>query len=437
MTGNHLQHIVVLGGGFAGLNAVRALNRVPAEITLIDRRNFHLFQPLLYQVATAALSPADIASPLRRILRRQKNVRVMMAEVTDFKPYEKKVVLSDGEISYDHLIVATGSSHSYFGHDNWIEHAPGLKTVEDALEIRKRILLAFETAERESDEQAVESWMNFIIIGGGPTGVELAGTLGEIAHDAFRHDFKSYDTARAKITLIEAGPKILPAYPDSLIDNAVRALNKLGVTVMTDFPVTEIGDGYVKVSSGGKGEILNSRTILWAAGVKASPLGKVLAERTNLEVDRTGRIKVADDLSLPGFPEIFVAGDLACIEDSAGKPLTGVAPVAVQQGRYAARRIKNILTNRQTPQFKYIDRGIMATIGRSEAVARIGRLKIGGYFGWLIWLFIHLMNLVEFENRLFVFVQWAWNYLTFNRAARLITGRDVLPPVGRYPNDKN
>ncbi len=429
--------VVIIGGGFAGLHAAQSLKNAPVDITLIDRRNFHLFQPLLYQVATAALSPADIASPLRQILRRQKNVSVMMAEAVDFRPELKKVVLQDGEVGYDFLIVAAGAGPHYFGHDNWAEYAPGLKSIEDALEIRKRILLAFEMAERETDNQARDGWLNFIIIGGGPTGVELAGTLGEIAHDAFRHDFKSYDTSQARIFLVEAGDKILPAFPRRLAERAVRALKKLGVTVMTDTRVTEIGDGYIKLGSGESERTLHSRTILWAAGVKASPLGQVLAMRTGAETDRAGRIKVGADLSVARFPEILVAGDLAYIEDNSGKPLPEVAPVAVQAGRYAAAVIIARLNGRQVKPFHYRDLGLMATIGRSEAVVRIGRFQIGGLLGWLFWLFIHLMNLVEFENRLLVFIQWAWNYVTFNRTARLITGINESSPSRSNRNESN
>jgi NADH dehydrogenase len=429
--------VIIVGGGFAGLHAAQSLKRTPVDITLIDRRNFHLFQPLLYQVATAALSPADIASPLRRILRRQKNVRVMMAEVVDFNPEQKRVILDDGEVGYDFLIVAAGAGQHYFGHDNWAEYAPGLKSIEDALEIRKRILLAFEMAERETDSQARDGWLNFIIIGGGPTGVELAGTLGEIAHDAFRHDFKSYDTSQARIFLVEAGDKILPAFPRRLAERAVRALQKLGVTVMTNTRVTEIGDGYIKLGSGDMEKRLHSRTILWAAGVKASPLGQILAKRTGAEVDGAGKIKVGADLSAARFPEIFVAGDLAYVEDNRGNPLPGVAPVAVQAGRYVAAAIFARLNGRQVKPFHYRDLGLVATIGRSEAVAKIGRFHIGGFVGWLIWVFIHLMKLVEFENRLLVFIQWAWNYVTFNRTARLITGINESSPPRSNRNESD
>lgn len=422
-------HVVIIGGGFAGLHAAQSLKKAPVDITLIDRRNFHLFQPLLYQVATAALSPADIASPLRQILRRQKNVRVMMAEVVDFDPAKKEVVLRDDRIGYDYLIVAAGAGQHYFGHENWADFAPGMKTIEDALEVRKRILLAFEMAERETDDRAKEGWLNFIIIGGGPTGVELAGTLGEIAHDAFRHDFKSYDTAKARIVLIEAGNRILPTFPDRLGARAVRALEKLGVTVITGARVIDIGDDHVKLKRADAEETLFSRTVLWAAGVKASPLGKILSERCGAEIDRLGRIKVASDLSIAGFPEIFVTGDLAYVEDENSEPLPGVAPVAVQAGKYVAGAIMSRLNNQAIKPFRYHDPGIMATIGRSEAIARIGRLQIGGFIGWLVWVFIHLMNLVEFENRLLVFIHWAWNYVTFNRSARLITGPNTLPPV--------
>lgn len=413
---------MIVGGGFAGLYAARSLRRAPVRITLLDRRNFHLFQPLLYQVATGALSPANIASPLRRILRRQKNAQVLLAEAVDFDVIHRKVVLREGEVGYDTLIVATGVRHNYFGHDEWEQHAPGLKTIEDATQIRSRILMGFEAAERESDPQRRLAWLTFVVVGAGPTGVELAGALGEIARDTLRHDFRSIDPGQARIMLLDAADRVLPTYPPDLSARAEASLLRLGVSVQTRTNVQEIQAGKLRLKRGGHIEELLARTIVWAAGVQASPLGAALSKATGVALDRAGRVRVGGDLTVPGRPEVFVIGDLAHVVDAAGQPLPGVAPVAMQQGRYVADLIAKRLRGRNLPSFKYRRQGSMATIGRAAAVADFGRVRLSGYFAWLAWLFVHLIFLVEFENRLLVLTQWAWNYVTRNRAARLITG---------------
>jgi NADH:ubiquinone reductase (H+-translocating) len=420
-------HVVLIGGGFGGLLAAQSLKRAPVQITLIDRRNFHLFQPLLYQVATGGLSPANIATPLRGILKRQRNVRVILDEVTDIDAAAHRVVLRRGELRYDTLVVATGAQHHYFGNPQWETVAPGLKTIEDATEIRKRILLAFEEAEREEDPEKTRSRLTFVVVGGGPTGVELAGALGEIANDTLRHEFRSIDPANARVLLLEGNDRILPSYPHDLSSQAVRSLERLGVTVQTNTVVTEVSVDWVKIRCGNEERKIPARTVLWAAGVAASPLGRKIAAGTGVTLDKVGRVVVEPDLTVKGHPEIFVIGDLANFPHQTGTPLPGVAPVAMQQGRYVARVITRRLRGEMMPPFVYRDKGSLATIGRAAAVADFGRLHFSGYFAWLIWLFVHLMYIVEFENRLLVFVQWAWNYFTRNRAARLITGKDALP----------
>jgi NADH dehydrogenase len=423
-------HVVIIGGGFGGLYAAKALGRVPVQVTLIDKRNFHLFQPLLYQVATGGLSPGDIASPLRAVLNRYKNTRVLIGEVTDLKPDERKVLLRDGELSYDMLIVATGVSHFYFGRDDWARHAPGLKTVEDATEIRRRIFLAFEAAEREIDPDKRRAWLTFVIVGGGPTGVELAGALGELAHNTLKHDFRSIDPAEAKILLLEGLERVLPTYPPELSAKAEQSLIGLGVTVQTKTMVTEIQEGRVTFRHGeDQPEQLQARTVLWGAGMKASSLGQILAERTGVAVDRAGRVMVEPDLTLPAQPDIFVIGDLANYSHQGEKPLPGVAQVAMQQGQYAAKLIRYRLKGEMLPPFHYQDRGNLAVIGRNAAVADLSFLKFDGFFAWLIWIFIHIFYLIEFDNRVLVMFQWAWNYFTRRRGARLITGRDPFPLV--------
>lgn len=421
------QQVVIIGGGFGGLYTARALKHAPVHVTLVDRRNFHLFQPLLYQVATGWLSPADIASPLRAILKRQRNAQVLLAEAIAIDVAKRQVALTTGSLRYDTLIVATGARHHYFGHERWEQLAPGLKTIEDATEIRRRLLFAFEAAERELDAEHVRAWLTFVIVGGGPTGVELAGTLGELARDTLRHDFRHIDPAEAAIFLVEGTDRILPSYPPQLSAKAASALARLGVKVWTNAVVTDVQSEAVTLRRGAQSDSLPARTVLWAAGVQASPLGRLLASATGAELDRAGRVMVEPDLSLPGHPEIFVIGDLAHCRTQQGQPLPGVAPVAMQQGRYVAQLVQRRLQGETMPSFRYRDRGNMAIVGRAQAVADLGWLRFSGFFAWLAWLFIHLLNLVEFENRVLVTIQWAWNYFTRNRSARLITGEPVLP----------
>ncbi len=423
------QRIVIIGGGFGGLHAATSLRNVEAQVTLIDRRNFHLFQPLLYQVATGALSPANIAAPLRDILKRQRNTEVLLGEVVDFDVEKREVVLRDGRIPYDTLILSAGVRHHYFGNDQWEQHAPGLKTVEDATEMRRRILLAFEAAERETDPVEIRKWLTFVVVGGGPTGVELAGAVGEIAHHTLKHNFRRIDPATAKVILLEGTDRVLPPYPPHLSAQASKSLTKMGVTVRTNAVVTDIQADTVTIRVGEQTEQIDARTILWGAGVQGSPLGRKLAEATGAEVDRAGRIIVQPDLSLPNHPEILVIGDLAHYAHQTGKPLPGVAQVAMQQGDYAARRIAARLKGETLPPFHYKDLGNMATIGRAAAVADLGKLQFSGFIGWFIWLFIHLLYIVQYQSRLLVLIQWAWNYFTRNRAARLITGEHLLPPI--------
>jgi NADH dehydrogenase len=426
-TNDQPQHVVIVGGGFGGLYAAQALKHAPVKITLIDKRNFHLFQPLLYQVATGGLSPADIASPLRAILNRQKNTTVLLGEVTDINPTHRKVILGDSELSYDTLIVATGVSHHYFGHADWEKDAPGLKTLEDATEIRRRILLAFEAAEREPDPLQRQAWLTFVVVGAGPTGVELTGALGELAHTTLKHDFQHIDPAEANILLLEGTERVLPSYPAELSTQAEAALTQLGATVHTNTLVTNISNHTVTIRQGEQEKAIQSRTVLWAAGMKASTLGQILAERTGAEVDRAGRVIVGPDLSLKDNPNIFVIGDLAHLALPDGKPLPGVAPVAMQQGRYVAKRIMSQLSGQNLGPFAYNDKGSLAVVGRNAAVADLGRLKFAGFPAWLAWLFIHIWYLIEFDNKLLVMFQWAWNYFTRRRGARLITGANPLP----------
>jgi NADH dehydrogenase len=414
---------VIVGGGFGGLFAARSLRRAAVEVTLIDRRNFHLFQPLLYQVATGSLSPANIATPLRSIVKRQKNCQVMMAEVTGLDVAGRQVLLADGQVPYDQLVIATGVRHNYFGHSEWEPLAPGLKTVEDATGIRARILLAFESAERVADPARVREWLSFVIVGGGPTGVELAGALAEIANHTLRHEFRSIVPSDAHVILVEGADRVLPSYPPVLSGKARESLVRLGVDVRTGARVTQVAADAVTVEVEGGSQRIACRTVLWAAGVQASPLGQVLAHAAGAPLDRAGRVIVERNLSVPGHPDVFVIGDLAHFADQGATPLPGIAPVAMQQGRYVARLIERRRRGESLPPFHYVHRGNMATIGRKLAVAEIGRLKFGGTWAWLAWLFIHLMNLVQFENRLLVLAQWTWNYFTRNRSARLITER--------------
>jgi NADH dehydrogenase len=414
--------VVIVGAGFGGLNAAKTLPKT-VQVTIIDRKNFHTFQPLLYQVATAGLSPGEIAAPIRSILRGHKNVNVLMSEVSEFDLERQLVITAEGQIPYDYLIVAAGAGHSYFGHDDWEVFAPGLKTIEDALEIRRRILLAFELAERQTatGESAVP--LNFVVVGGGPTGVELAGTLAEISRHALTHEFRSIDPARTHILLIEGGPRVLPAYAEDLSRSAEEQLKQLGVEVRTSTVVTQVEAGAVDIGH----TRLPATVVLWAAGVAASPLGKKLTGA----VDRAGRVPVEPDLSLPGHPEVFVIGDLAAAKDETGKMLPGVAPVAIQQGKYVAKLIQQEVEAKPgtipRPAFHYWDKGSLATIGRAAAVAQFGKIHISGFIAWLSWLFVHILFLIGFRNRLLVFIQWAWSYVTYERGARLITGSTYLP----------
>ena len=417
-----LHRVVIVGGGFGGLYAAKSLGKAPVAVTLIDRRNFHLFQPLLYQVATGGLSPGEIASPLRVVLRAHQNTEVLLGEVVDLDAQGRRVILRDGEAAYDDLIVATGATHHYFGNDQWAPLAPGLKTVEDATEIRSRVLDAFERAEREPDLDKRRAWLTFVIVGGGPTGVELAGALGEIANDTLRHDFRRINPAEAQILLIEGEDRVLPLFPPDLSAKAEKQLIGLSVRSLTGAKVTDIDTGGVIVNSGGQEHRIAARTVLWAAGVRASRLGKVLAERAGAPLDRAGRVVVEPDLSLPGHPEIHVIGDLANFSHQGGQPLPGLAPVAMAQGRYVARLIRRKLRGQPLQPFHYLDKGNLATVGRNKAVAQFGRVHIAGFLAWFVWVFVHLMYLVEFENRLLVFVEWVYNYVTRNRGARLITG---------------
>ena len=417
-----LHRVVIVGGGFGGLYAAKSLGKAPVAVTLIDRRNFHLFQPLLYQVATGGLSPGEIASPLRVVLRRHRNTEVLLGEVVDLAAARRCVILSDGEAGYDDLIVATGATHHYFGNDQWAPLAPGLKTIEDATEIRSRLLAAFEHAEREPDLEKRRAWLTFVIVGGGPTGVELAGALGEIANDTLRHDFRHINPAEAEILLIEGEDRVLPLFPPDLSAKAEKQLIGLSVRSLTGAKVTNIDAEGVTIQAGGHERRIAARTVLWAAGVRASPLGKVLADRAGAPLDRAGRVLVAPDMSLPGHPEIHVIGDLANFSHQGGQPLPGVAPVAMAQGRYVAHLIRRKLRGQPMPPFHYFDKGNLATVGRNKAVAQFGALHIAGFLAWFVWVFVHLMYLVEFENRLLVLVEWVYNYLTRNRGARLITG---------------
>ncbi len=422
---SHPHRVVIIGGGFGGLYAAKALGRAPVQVTLVDKRNFHLFQPLLYQVATGGLSPGDIASPLRAVLSRNKNTHVLAAEVVDLEPEQHKVILVDGELSYDSLIIATGVSHHYFGHDEWARWAPGLKTIEDATEIRRRVLLAFEAAEREPDPEKQRAWLTFVIVGGGPTGVELAGALAELAHKTLKNDFRTIDPTQTKVLLVEGVERVLPPYPAELSAKAEQSLTRLGVTVQTKTVVTDIQAGVITLRRGdAESEQLYTHTVLWAAGMKASPLGQILAQRTGVALDRAGRVMVAPDLTVAGQPNIFVIGDLANFSHQGEKPLPGVAQVAMQQGEYAAKLIQRRLKGETLPPFHYQDRGNLAVIGRNAAVADLGSLKFSGFPAWFIWAFIHILYLIEFDNRVMVMFQWAWNYFTRKRGARLITGQN-------------
>jgi NADH dehydrogenase len=418
---------VIVGGGFGGLLAAQGLNKQPVDVTLIDRRNFHLFQPLLYQVATGALSPANIAAPLRSVLRKQRNTRVLLGEVTGLDLAARTVKLKDGTaIPFDSLVIATGSSHHYFGNDQWAEVAPGLKTIEDATEIRRRVLSAFERAERASDHVALARLLTFVVVGGGPTGVEMAGAIRELGLHTLRYDFRSIDPARCKVIIIEGQNRVLGAFHEKLSEKAKESLAAMGIEVKLDCHVTDIQPDHVVVKpDGGKGEPyrVETATVVWAAGVKGNRLGKLIADAVGgVETDRAGRVVVNPDCTVGNRPDVFVIGDLALYKGPDGKPLPGVAPVAMQQGEYVADAIKRRVKGEPARgQFKYWDKGSMATIGRARAVAETNGIRFSGWFAWLAWLFIHIMYLARFENRVLVLFQWFWNYLTRNRAARLIT----------------
>ena len=406
-------HVVIVGGGFGGLYAARALAGRPVRVTLLDRRNHHLFQPLLYQVATAALNPSDIAMPLRSILRRAANVTVLLAEVEAVDLAARRLVLDGDSLEYDALVLAAGAGHSYFGHDDWEALAPSLKTLEDALEIRRRVLVAYEEAEREEDRAEQRALLTSVVIGGGPTGVELAGALAEISRETIARDFRLIDPTKARIVLLEGGPRVLAAFPDPLPARAAAALTRIGVEVRTGATVTRVTPDAVWIG----GEQIRARTVLWAAGVSAAPLTRTLG----VPLDRAGRVLVERDLSIPGHPEAFAIGDVCAFTDDAGHPLPGLAPVALQQGRAAARNVLHRLAGEPTEPFRYHDRGSMATIGRAAAVAVVGRFRLSGLLAWLAWLFVHITFLIGFRNRFLVLFQWAWAYISWQRGARLIT----------------
>jgi NADH:ubiquinone reductase (H+-translocating) len=417
-------HVVIVGGGFAGLTAARALRHAGVRLTIVDRRNHHLFQPLLYQVATAALNPGDIAYPIRAVVRRQHNTRTILARVAGIDLAQRVLTLADGALSFDYLLLATGATHSYFGNDAWEQWAPGLKTIEDALEIRRRVLSAFEAAERQTDPAQVRSSLTFVVVGAGPTGVELAGALMEIGRLTVAKDFRSFDPRTLRVVLVEAADRVLPPYHAALSAKAKAQLEHLGVEVRLHARVTKIDASGVFLGD----EHIDARTVLWAAGVAASPLGKALG----VPLDRAGRVQVEPDLSVPGHPNVFVAGDLMSVVQD-GKPVPGVAPAAIQAGRAAARNIAALVRGKATRPFRYFDKGSLATIGRAKAVGQVGRLRFAGYFAWLVWWLIHIAYLIGFRNRLVVMIGWAWNYLSFSRGARLITGRGWDPAASGDP----
>lgn len=421
-----LPHVVIVGGGFGGLLTARSLAEAPVRVTLVDRRNHHLFQPLLYQVATGGLSPANIAAPLRSLVRRQKQTRVLLEEVTGFDLEGRRALLGEQSLDYDYLVVATGAGQSYFGHDDWAARAPGLKTLEDATRIRRRVLLAYEEAERSQDPERIRQLLTFVVVGAGPTGVELAGALAEVAHSTLTGEFRSIDPDQARVILVEGAGRVLPPFPEKLSASARRGLEDLGVEVRTGMRVESIDDhglDLVPTTDEGEASRLDANTVLWAAGVQASPLGKALAEQSDAELDRAGRVAVEADCSLHGRPEVYVIGDLACYRHGLERPLPGLAPVAMQQGRYVGKRIRHLArgTKPDPSPFRYVDKGNMAVIGRRRAVADINGLQVSGMLAWLMWLFVHLLYLAEFQNRVLVVVQWGWNYVTRNRSARLIT----------------
>ena len=410
-----MPRVVIIGGGFGGLYTARGLKHVDADVTVIDRHNYHLFQPLLYQVATAALNPSDIAMPIRAILRKQKNVSVVLGDAIEVDVERKRVKLTDGEVAYDFLVVATGATHSYFNHPEWEQQAPGLKTIEDALEIRRRVLLAFEAAERETDPEKQQAWLTFVIIGAGPTGVELAGALSEIARQTMVRDFRRIRSESARVILLEGKERVLPPYPPSLSEKARKQLEHLGVEVITGAVVTDVNDHEVRI---GADRVIPTRTVLWGAGVQASPLARSLG----VPLDRAGRVLVEPDLTIPGHKDVFVIGDLAAVEQYDGSFVPGVAPAAIQEGQHTALNLERAVAGQPLRAFRYRDKGSLATIGRAAAVADFGKLKMSGFLAWFAWLAIHIFFLIGFRNRFLVITQWAWAYLTYQRGARLITG---------------
>ena len=427
-----MPHVLIIGGGFAGLNAAKGLGGVKGiDVTVVDRTNHHLFQPLLYQVAMAGLSPADIAAPIRSLLSRYRNIRVLQGEVQSLCLSRNVAVADFGELAFDYLIVACGARHSYFGHDEWEEYAPGLKNLEQATEIRRRVLSAYEEAERSQSPEDRKRLLTFVVVGGGPTGVELAGAIGELSRFTLVKDFRNINAALARVILLEAGARILPMFSEQQAARATRDLEHLGVQVWTSSSVTKIDVDGVEIS----GERVQAATVLWAAGVKASPLGQA----AGLEVDRQGRVLVEPDLSVKGYQHVFVAGDLACFTHQTGKPLPGTAPVAMQQGRYLAQTIRRELAGKSRQPFRFVDKGQMATIGRSRAIVEIGRLRMAGFAAWLLWLVVHIYYLTGFKNRLLVVLQWAWSYFSFRRGARLIVSKEwrfnheeKTPPACRH-----
>ncbi|AFZ57701.1 NAD(P)/FAD-dependent oxidoreductase [Anabaena cylindrica FACHB-243] len=428
-----LHQVVIVGGGFGGLYTAKTLANANVDVTLIDKRNFHLFQPLLYQVATGTLSPADISAPLRSVFSKSKNTKVLLGEVSVIDPKAQQVILGDQIVPYDTLIVATGANHSYFGKDSWKETAPGLKTVEDAIEMRRRIFSAFEAAEQETDPVKRRAFLTFVIVGGGPTGVELAGAIAELAYKTLKEDFRNINTSEAKILLLQGGDRILPHIAPELSKVAAESLQKLGVVIHTLTRVTNIENDIVTFKQNDELTDIASKTILWAAGVQGSALGKVLAERTDVECDFSGRVIVEPDLTIKGYKNIFVIGDLANFSHQNGKPLPGVAPVAKQQGEYVGGLIQLRLHGHTLPQFHYTDVGSLAMIGQNLAVVDLGFIKLTGFLAWVFWLIIHIYFLIEFDTKLVVVFQWAWNYITRNRRSRLITGKEAFlaatPPV--------
>jgi len=424
---NRPHHVVIIGGGFGGLYAARTLNKAPVRVTLVDRRNFHLFQPLLYQVATGILGPGEITAPLRHILRKQKNATVLLGEVVDFDPSNRRVILADGSLEYDTLIVAAGMRNHYYGNDAWEKVAPGLKSIEDSGLIRQKIFFAFEVAEREPDPVKRRAWLTFVIVGSGPTGVELTGMVAEIARETLKEDFRSINPEESEILLVDAADRVLPAFPPELSEHARSTLRDLGVQVRTGVKVTAIDEQGIALEGPAGTQRIAAHTVLWAAGVAASPLGGMLAEKAGAKTDRMGRVIVNPDLTVPGHPEIFVIGDMAHLPGKDGNPLAGLAPVATQQGRYVARSIdKRLRSENQAAPFSYFDKGTMAVIGRHAAVANIGRFRFGGIIAWLMWLFIHLLLLINFESRLVVLVRWAFSYVTHSRGSRVLLAMGTL-----------